>query len=62
MGDFERIRPSPSLKTYGKYIEPFLGGGAAFFALSPKDAYLSDSNEELANTYKRIKDDMLKIE
>jgi DNA adenine methylase len=49
-------------KTYGKYIEPFLGGGAVFFALSPKDAYLSDSNEELINAYNRIKGDRLKIE
>ena len=49
-------------KKYGKYIEPFLGGGAVFFALSPKDAYLSDSNEELVNAYNRIKGDRLKIE
>jgi DNA adenine methylase len=48
--------------TYGKYIEPFLGGGAVFFALAPRDAYLSDLNEELVNAYNRIKGDRLKIE
>jgi DNA adenine methylase len=49
-------------KTYGKYIEPFLGGAAVFFALSPEDAYLSDANAELVNAYNRIKNDWQKIE
>ena len=49
-------------KTYGKYIEPFLGGAAVFFALSPEDAYLSDANAELINAYNRIKTGRLKIE
>jgi DNA adenine methylase len=49
-------------KTYGKYIEPFLGGAAVFFALSPEDAYLSDANAELINAYNRIKKDRLKLE
>ena len=39
----------------GKYIEPFLGGGAMFFALSPENAVLSDCNEELISLYKTIK-------
>lgn len=49
-------------KTYEKYIEPFLGGAAVFFALSPDDAYLSDANAELINAYNRIKRDRLKVE
>ena len=49
-------------KTYRNYIEPFLGGAAVFFALSPEDAYLSDANAELVNTYNRIKNDWLQIE
>ena len=41
--------------SYGKYIEPFIGGGALFFKLSPKAAVISDSNEELVNLYKFVK-------
>ena len=41
-------------KTYAKYIEPFFGGGALFFATTPKNAVISDSNPELINLYKQI--------
>ena len=45
----------PRIPQYkGKYIEPFLGGGALFFALQPKNAILADSNPELINVYKQI--------
>lgn len=41
-----------SPKKYNKYIEPFFGGGALFFALHPKKAVISDLNNELINLYK----------
>lgn len=40
--------------SYGKYIEPFFGGGAMFFALQPKNAIIADSNPELINMYREV--------
>ena len=40
--------------SYGKYIEPFLGGGALFFSVKPKESIISDSNPELINMYKQV--------
>lgn len=48
-------------KAYGTYHEPFLGGGAVFFALSPAKAFLSDSNERLVRCYRGIKNDVSKV-
>lgn len=41
---------------YGKYIEPFVGGGALFFAVAPHNAVIADSNPELINTYRQVAD------
>lgn len=43
---------------YGKYIEPFFGGGALYFSEMPKNAVISDVNAELINVYKVIADDV----
>ena len=43
-------------ETYGRYFEPFVGGGALFFDLAPEQAVINDFNEELINAYRQIKD------
>jgi len=40
--------------SYGRYIEPFFGGGAMFFALQPENAVIADRNPELINMYQEI--------
>lgn len=50
---------------FKKYYEPFVGGGAFFFALHRdrgiKRAHLADLNLELMDTYKAIRDDVVKL-
>ncbi|MBO1059431.1 MAG: DNA adenine methylase [Aphanizomenon flos-aquae CP01] len=40
------------------YYEPFIGGGALLFSLRPKKAVINDSNAELINCYKIIKNSL----
>lgn len=42
-------------ENYNRYFEPFIGGGALYWHLCPKNAYISDVNAELINTYNVIK-------
>jgi DNA adenine methylase len=41
---------------YGTYHEPFLGGGALFFAFQPKTAVLSDVNAHLITSFIAVRD------
>lgn len=41
----------------GRYFDPFVGGGAVFFYIKPKRAFISDINSELIDLYKAIRSD-----
>lgn len=41
---------------YEKYIEPFFGGGALFFALEPEHGVIADINPEIINLYTAVRD------
>ena len=52
LGQLRLAMPS----SYNRYIEPFVGGGALFFALRPDRAVIADSNPELINLYSLVRD------
>lgn len=43
-------------KKYSAYFEPFIGGGALFFALAPKQSAIADINGDLVNSYEAVRD------
>lgn len=46
---------------YDRYVEPFFGGGALFFAVQPERALIADSNPELVNLYLRVAADVDRV-
>jgi DNA adenine methylase len=46
---------------FDRYIEPFLGSGALFFALRPPKAILADLNADLIATYLAIQGDWKRV-
>lgn len=60
--EIEKIFLLSGENTLTKYAEPMVGGGALFFSMLSKydfDAlYISDTNAELMNSYRAVKDDV----
>ena len=40
---------------YNNYYEPFVGGGAVLFTISPQQAFINDINRQLMNLYMQLK-------
>jgi DNA adenine methylase len=56
LAQFDKFFPAQ----IGRYVEPFIGGGAVFFHLKHRfpqmRAFLRDNNDELINTYLAVRD------
>lgn len=55
----ELLKHAP--KKFGTYHEPFVGGGALFFTLAPKDAVLIDNNARLIHTYRAVRESVADV-
>ncbi len=53
----------PNIPKHESYIEPFIGGGAVFWAKQPSGLeILNDTNKELMNFYEVVKNDFVSLE
>lgn len=50
--EIETLMPA----SYNTYYEPFVGGGALLFSITPEKAVIGDMNATLIGTYKSIRD------
>lgn len=57
LNDIKKLLP----KKFNNYFEPFIGGGALFFDLEPKNATISDYNKDLINLYSVVRDEPEKL-
>jgi DNA adenine methylase len=48
--------------SFKRYVEPFLGSGAVYFHLKPKDALIADCNANLISTYDQVRLNWQKVE
>lgn len=48
--EIETLMPA----SYNTYYEPFVGGGALLFSITPEKAVIGDMNATLIGTYKSI--------
>ena len=46
---------------FNRYIEPFIGGGALFFAMQVRSGVIADSNPELINLYLSVADNVEQV-
>lgn len=51
--EIDKIKPL--IPKYQRYVEPFFGGGALFFNLTPQNAAINDISESLIQYYQLIK-------
>ncbi|MEO6862801.1 MAG: DNA adenine methylase [Microcoleus sp.] len=54
----EILKYCPKLTSKNTYYEPFIGGGALLFELQPQKAVINDSNKELINCYRVVKESL----
>ena len=52
-GEIDKIEKY--IPNYGRYVEPFFGGGALFFHLKPQSAAINDISNSLIEYYRLIK-------
>lgn len=45
-------------KSFGRYYEPFVGGGSVFMSFQHSKTTINDFNSELINVYKVVRDDV----
>ncbi len=57
IANFQNLIP----KNYNRYLEPFLGSGAVFFHIKPKEAILGDLNKDLIETYLSIRNNWKEV-